>query len=120
MLAWSSRSLLRPDAHTVVSLLVWLSVGAIVGLVLWNQALKTEAERRELWRQQKERGKPSFVWRYGALHWGTPVLFIFTAMCFLSLRSLPLVIIACNLLFCLYGGVVFGLRLWSRLEKRYQ
>ena len=93
---------------TVVSLLVWLPTGAIAGIVAWNRALKTDAERREFWRHQKERGKPSFVWRYGVLRWGAPMFLVFTALCFLTLRSLPLAIIGSNLLFFLFGGMVFG------------
>ncbi len=104
----------------VVNLLVWLPAGAIVGLGLWSSSRKTDDERREFWLQQKKRGKVSFVLRHGVLRFGIPMFFIFTALCIITLRSLPSLIIVSNLLILLSGGAIVGLRVWTRLERKYQ
>ncbi len=104
----------------VVNLLVWLPAGAIVGLGLWSSSRKTDDERREFWLQQKKRGRTSFVLRYGVLRFGIPMFCIFTALCIITLRSLPSFIMVWNLLIVLSGGAIFGLRVWARLARKYQ
>jgi hypothetical protein len=101
----------------VVSVLVWLPAGAVVGLGLWLATKKVEKERREFWLRQKKWGKGSFVLRYGVLRFGAP-MFMFTALCTLTLPSQYMAMTILNLIVWLLGGAFFGVLLWHRLETK--
>lgn len=60
------------------------------------------------------------MWRFGVLRWGVPMFFFLTVLCVLNfgLRYPGLIIF--NLVVCLTGGTIFGLRVWSLFGKKYQ
>jgi hypothetical protein len=110
----------HPLTVLVVSLLLWLPAGAIVGLGLYTVAQRTDDERREFWLRQKQRGVVSFVLRYGVFGMGVPLFVLFTAFCLLTLGFRFHGLISFNFASCLTAGTLFGLLLWSRCEKKYQ
>jgi hypothetical protein len=106
-------------AVLVLTVLVCLPAGALLGSVLYARAQKTPGERRETWLQQKKCGKASFVWRYGVLRFGGPMFLVLTTLLLFTIGVVFQMIAFCFLL-CLMGGAVWGAWVWSRLETKYQ
>jgi antibiotic biosynthesis monooxygenase (ABM) superfamily enzyme len=86
----------------------------------------SEEEKRNSWFELKKRGRKRFVWRYGILLWGLWMFLVFSIWTlFRGPRTHALSIakyislIILNLIVWSIGGLVFGLFLWSRLQKKY-
>ena len=119
--SWFDRLRTYPRITILVpSLLFCLPAGAIAGLGLYDDAQKTEEERRDSWLRQKNRGEASFVWRFGVLRFGVPMFFFLTVLCALTFGFRYPGLIIFNLVVCLTGGAIVGLLLWSRFEKKHQ
>jgi len=86
----------------------------------------SEEERRNFWFETRKRGRKRFVWRCGILQWG---LWMFLVLSIWSLFLGPrthalsiaeyITLIIVNLIVCSTGGLLFGLILWSYLQKKY-
>jgi hypothetical protein len=86
----------------------------------------SEEEKRNSWFDAKKRGNKRFLWRYGIFQWGLIEFLVLSIWAlFLGPRTHALSIakyislIILNLIVCSIGGLVFGLFLWSRLQKKY-
>jgi hypothetical protein len=105
----------------VLSLIVCLPAGVVVGLGFYRNARRSPEELREFWRRQMMRGRASFVWRYGVIRYGFPLFIAFTIICLLTtgLRQ-GMAIVLFNALLWTAGGIVFGVILWSEANRKYQ
>ena len=102
------------------SLAFWLPAGIAIGLGSYKQALRSPEERREWRLQQLRRGALSFAWRSGVLGFGIPMFIAFGVLIVLTMRSCPPKVLAFIVADCLVFGAVFGVALWSAIEKNYQ
>lgn len=114
-------SLTRYSRFTVLvaSLLLCLPAGVVVGLGLYGGARETHEECREFWLRQRGRGKASFVWRYGVLSYGLSMFSVFAILSSLAV-GFNYQIILVNLVLWPAGGLVCGLWLWFRYERKYR
>ncbi len=72
------------------------------------------------WESHRRAGKRRFILMRGVLGWGCPMAFVVSIMSWvrnsytLSNRHLIL-----NFIIWPIGGLLFGWRLWNRMEKKY-
>jgi hypothetical protein len=72
------------------------------------------------WEIQRRSGKRRFILTQGVLGWGCLMAFVLSTMSWINNSyTLSTRHLVANFLVCPLGGLLFGLRLWNRMEKKY-